>query len=1161
MTAGARNDVFNIAFGIATEVSGTGTNTRIVIQPFGSTPDNTVLTDGYLSPVDPAAAVSEGIRVGGPLPNVGDTVIAVLFSNYILVLGAWDTLVTIDPEPELEGSVLVAHEVVRYRNRDKFSARARITWVPVNVDLTEVSNLFVDISPLTDDLDSNFVQLGATVTTTTFQPLDLGTTYTVTVTYYTPDGIVTGTTVFTTPIGSANLSIDCVPNSEARSIRVSWDSIGLIAPTYTVTRDGVTIATSGTSYNDTGLEPGTTYTYAVAVNARNLDDVPPFTNPVSIQCALEDEPDALEIEITASGITETSVTLGWLASGGNDDRYRYRLERDGQVLLNNTASLNYTNTGLTADTEYTFLVTVTDADGDQASASVTVTTRAEPANIINSFGATTLGTDRIRLNWDVDVPDDVTLVLRRGTTVITPSGGISGTGTIVDSGLEADTEYTYTLTGNSETDNSPATASAATRAEDEAEAVENVSISSAVNSDNPYQEVDVTYSWDGDATSAVITVTTVTELGPSTVTTLDVLEGDGLHTFTGLSVNTSYTFTLVVVGEESDNRITATDSTRTRGITAPTNLVCITESRSFIQIGFDSSLGSEGTHTVQYREKDSNNWLAAGTPRYNAREDRWELTRAGVTSGSTYEFRVRSTHAGITTAWSSILECTASATDAPDLTIEETGIVDETAQQHEFYVDFSWTEVTGATSYDLRYREVDSTTWLTTTATRGITPANRGTADSPFRITGLRVADSVFDYGPDTRIEAQIKANNTGWSETVRAPMPSRPSNLTLNLIPVWNEVRAFVTGTARPILAADRVTIQVMGTVFGQSLEIQARTGTSWAEAQTTTLIEQNGRITQETVGIGKVRSQIGTTEVVVNISSAITAYRVREGTGPWVSINTVARDYILGLEINTAQYNAISATRNTFPRARVTGQTPPDASGTTFPTYEFSWIRTGYTIPTNAIHAVVELRRGGGRSDIRRWFSPEAIRAVSVSSLTEQPRLRPEPNFITIGDIGPFDPDLGFALLGGAAFSIIAAPVITTLAPGFAAVSLTGSGVSLSSGVGSSGIGSLAAWQTSAAGSFAVMKGSGGLAGVVVYAPAGAVSTTQAALVGAGFTGISVVSNEEGDRRNSRLQARMLIGTERLLMLSTFNGEVVMMSASPGGPGVIQSFNLWIA
>ncbi|MDG6101877.1 fibronectin type III domain-containing protein [Dactylosporangium aurantiacum] len=187
------------------------------------------------------------------------------------------------------------------------------------------------------------------------------------------------------PSVPAGLAVGGVTNT---SVALSWspstDNVGVTG--YQVFRDGARVGTvAGTSFTDTGRSPGQTYQYTVrAVDAAgNVSGPSAAVTATTTGCAGDCTAPSAPGGVSASGVTNTSVSLSWSPSTDNVGVTGYEVFRGG-VLVGAPTGTSYTDTGLTASTAYSYTVKARDAAGNRSPASnaVSVTTSAAPAGLV-----------------------------------------------------------------------------------------------------------------------------------------------------------------------------------------------------------------------------------------------------------------------------------------------------------------------------------------------------------------------------------------------------------------------------------------------------------------------------------------------------------------------------------------------------------------------------------------------------------------------------------------------------------------------------------------------------------------------------------------------------------------------------------------------------------
>lgn len=254
-------------------------------------------------------------------------------------------------------------------------------------------------------------------------------------------------------------------------IDLSWnastDNVGVTA--YDVRRDGSVVGSpSGTSFSDTGLTPATSYSYTVT--ARDAaGNASAAAGPVNVMTSAVPDTQAPSTPtgLQGSPVSPSAVDLSWNAAGDNVGVTAYRVRRDGAFVADNAAT-SFSDTGLAANTAYTYTVAARDAAGNESaeSSGTSVTTLAgadtQAPTVPGSLQATAASSTRVDLEWTA-ATDNVGVtsytVLRDGATV-----GSTATTAYADTGLTAGTQYRYSVAANDAAGNqSPASVAVSVR--------------------------------------------------------------------------------------------------------------------------------------------------------------------------------------------------------------------------------------------------------------------------------------------------------------------------------------------------------------------------------------------------------------------------------------------------------------------------------------------------------------------------------------------------------------------------------------------------------------------------------------------------------------------------------------------------------------------------
>ncbi len=170
--------------------------------------------------------------------------------------------------------------------------------------------------------------------------------------------------------------------------------------------------------------------------------------------------------VEATGTTSTSVDLSWDASSDDTGVTRYTVLVDGET-AGTSATTSHTLTGLTPSSTYEVTVTARDAAGNTSAASAPVTVTTDEATggedtqaptVPTGLAAGDVTSSSVELTWDAASDDTGVagyLVHRDGDEV----ADVSGT-SATDSGLDAGTAYSYTVTAYDAAGNTSAASTA-----------------------------------------------------------------------------------------------------------------------------------------------------------------------------------------------------------------------------------------------------------------------------------------------------------------------------------------------------------------------------------------------------------------------------------------------------------------------------------------------------------------------------------------------------------------------------------------------------------------------------------------------------------------------------------------------------------------------------
>jgi len=269
------------------------------------------------------------------------------------------------------------------------------------------------------------------------------------------------------PTAPANLSAQAVSST---TIDLAWEDRSSNENGFSIERlNGSTwgqiawVADNITMYRNTGLNPGTSYSYRVL--AFNGSGNSTTTNQVTISTPAASQIPAAPSNLAGTADSSTSVTLTW--SDGSSNENGFSIERRngstwsqvGWVAANVTT---YRNTGLTAGTAYSYRVLAFNGYGNSATTNeATVTTTAAsqiPAAPSGLSGSADSATS-VALSWtDGSSNENGFSIERRNGSTWSQVGWVAANITTYrNTGLTAGASYSYRVLAFNGYGNSPTT--------------------------------------------------------------------------------------------------------------------------------------------------------------------------------------------------------------------------------------------------------------------------------------------------------------------------------------------------------------------------------------------------------------------------------------------------------------------------------------------------------------------------------------------------------------------------------------------------------------------------------------------------------------------------------------------------------------------------------
>jgi chitodextrinase len=441
---------------------------------------------------------------------------------------------------------------------------------------------------------------------------------------------------------------------------------------------------AATTYNDTGLTAGTSYTYRVRA-ADAAGNLSPYSSVATATTLAPDtQPPTAPANLTATAAGGTGVTLGWTAATDNVGVTGYLVERcpgagcSTFAQVGTTAAVAFSDTGLTSGTSYSYRVRAADAAGNlgafsNVATASTADTQAPTAP--SSLSAVAAGVSQINLSW-IAATDNVGVTGYRVercqgagcstfAQVATPAAAAYN-----DTALTAGTSYSYRVRATDAAGNLSAFSNVAT-----------TTTATAPDAQPPTAPSNLTATAAG-GTGMTLGWTAATDNVAVTGYLVERCLGAGCSTFaqvgttattafsdSGLTSGTSYSYRVQAtdaagnLGPYSNVATATTPTLDTQPPAAPSNLTATAAGSTGMTLGWTAATDNvavTGYLVERCLGAGCSTFAQVGTTATTAFSD------SGLTSGTSYSYRVRANDAaGNLSPYSNVASVSTPDTQAP----------------------------------------------------------------------------------------------------------------------------------------------------------------------------------------------------------------------------------------------------------------------------------------------------------------------------------------------------------------------------------------------------------------------------------------------------------------------------------------------------------------
>ena len=505
------------------------------------------------------------------------------------------------------------------------------------------------------------------------------------------------TTLLSVPSAPSGLTATAISGSQ---INLSWSDVANETGFKIERKTGAggtyaQIATTGanvTTYSDTGLTAGTTYFYRV--RATNASGDSSYSNETSATTVVS--PPNAPSGLTATATSSTQINLSWTDVANETG---FKIERKtgvggtySQIATVGAGIVSYSNTGLTANTNYYYRVRATNAGGDspysnEANATTLDTAPAAPSGLT----ATAISTTQINLSWTDNASNETGFKIERKTGAGGTYAQIGTVGanltTYNDTGLTDGTTYFYRVRATNAVGDSAYSSETSATTLVAPPAAPNGLAATAISSSQ------INLSWTDVSNETGYKIERKTGSGGTYSQVGTVGANVTTYSDTGLIVNTTYYYRIRATNTGGDSPYSnEANATTLNGIpAAPTSLGAVAFSISQIDLSWTDNSPNESGFKIERKTGSGGSYAEIAT----VGADVTTYSDTGLTEGTNYFYRVRATNAVGDSAYSNEANAT-TFTNPPDA---PTGLAATTTSSTQ--IDLSWTDVANETGFKI----------------------------------------------------------------------------------------------------------------------------------------------------------------------------------------------------------------------------------------------------------------------------------------------------------------------------------------------------------------------------------------------------------------------------------------------------------------------------